>query len=869
MENKTEQPKPTKKKGLKKALTAWIAVLLVIAILAGGVIGYLNYVNNAPLPKIDGTLKVNGLYTGVEVLRDASGIPHIYAANLHDLFFTQGYVQAQDRWWQMDFFRHVCAGNIEDLTGKKQSLVSTDMYFRTMGWRKVAEQEYNNLTGDQRLPLDAFTQGINAYISNRTPQELSVNYSILALTGAKPKIEPWTPVDCLAFSKLMAWDLGYSGDEEVLRSQLYSTLGQEMADKWETPPWSYGERPTIVQQEDIAAMEISASPAPVQPPASAGKTAGQPGIAFESFQPDLTWLSGGHSGIGSNNWVVSGNLTQSGRPLLANDPHLGIQMPSIWYEIDLHCTDDGNGQPFDVTGFTFTLSPGVIIGHNNNIAWGVTNIYPDVNDHYQIKVNPDNPLQYEWNGSWRDMTVRNETISFADGAAPINFKVRETHLGPIVNDNKYDADTGTFTGFNNKDPLALRWTALETGTITIAIMGINKAKNFEEFRNAVKYWDCPAQNMIFADTAGNIGYQMPGRVPIRSKNHNSLLPVPGWTDEYEWKGYIPFDLLPRVYNPERGFIVTANQAVVPLSYYDFLNRQLGPQDSYNLGYEWNYGYRAERINRLIKDLAPHSIATFQKIQGDSRQVSVDEVMPYLANIKFSDPDLASAKDWLVNWDRTFNADSPQAALYSEFWMRLVSNVFPDQLGNAVKPRGDDRDMRAICLLLKNPEDPWWDDVSSKDVKETRDDILARSFKEGYEASVKALGPDRSKWQWGSLHTSTFVSNPLGVSGIRPIESLVNRGPFPTGGTVEAVNNTRWGVDKGTFASQTIPSMRMIVDMSDLSKSVCVNSTGESGNPSSPYYGDMIKSWLGIKYHPMLWTRQQVDAGAEHKLLLTP
>ena len=871
MEKKAETTKTTAKKNKgKKALVTTITILAIIVILCGGGIGYFNYINNAPLPKIDGTIKTTGLYNKVEVIRDANGIPSIYAQNMHDVCFAQGYVQAQDRWWQMDFFRHLCGGRLEELTGKKASLVSTDIYLRSLGWYEVAKKEYEIYPPEQKAMLDAFAEGVNACISGRSPQELSVNYSILGLTGAKPKIEPWTPIDSLAFGKLMAWDLGYSGDEEIQRSQLYSTLGQQMADKWQTPAWGYGNKPTVIKESDVLEMEKSTTPpvATSAAPASGGQAVSYD-ATFDFTRPDLSWVMGPPAGIGSNNWVVAGSMTKSGKPMLANDPHLGIQMPSIWYETSLHCADDGTGQPYDVSGFVFSLIPGIIIGHNNNISWGVTNIYPDVHDHYMIKVNPDNPLQYEWNGKWRDMTVRNETISFSDGASPINIKVRVTHLGPIINDNKYDAKTGQFFGFNNKDPLALHWIALEPGTIVSAIQGINTARNFEEFRNALRSWDVPAQNFVYADIQGNIGYQMPSRVPIRAKDHNGLLPVPGWTDAYEWKGYIPFDLLPRAYNPERGYIITANQAVVPPAYYDFLKEQLGPDNNYNLGYEWNYGYRAQRIDQMINGLAPHSQQTFQKIQGDNTLLSVGEILPYLANIKFTDPDLISAKDWLVNWDYTFNEGSPQAALYSEFWMKLVNNVFADQLGTVIKPEGDDRDMWAINLLLQDPNDPWWDDINTKDKVETRDDILTRSFQEGYAAAVAAMGPDRSLWKWGTLHTATFVSNPLGASGISPIESLVNRGPFPAGGTTDAPNACRWTVDKGNFTISSCPSMRMIIDLGDISKSVSMNLTGESGNPASPWYGDMIKSWLNVTYHPMLWTRDQVNSGSAHKLLLAP
>ncbi|MGA2368515.1 MAG: penicillin acylase family protein [Dehalococcoidia bacterium] len=853
----------------KAALSVFTAIMAIIIIITGSGFIYLQYINNLPIPQIDGTLKVNGLQANVEVIRDSYGIPYLYSQNMHDLLFAQGCVQAQDRWWQMEMYRHICGGRMEEITGRNNSLLPLDIYFRTMGWYRVAEQEYQSYAPAQRAILDAFSEGVNAYISKRSPQELSVNYSILGLTGIKFNIEPWTPLDTLAYAKLMAWDLGYAKDEEIARNKLYGILGQEMTDEWETPPWGYGSMPTILQAEDVQAMDNSSiKRLHIDHGYDNFKT-----VASEQSQPtpatDLSLLLYDRSGIGSNNWVATDNMTQSGKPLLANDPHLAIQLPSIWYEIGLHCADDGTGQPFDVAGFAFVAAPGVIIGHNNDIAWGVTNVYPDVHDHYQIKINPDNQSQYEWNGAWRDLTVRDEAIEFGDGSAPLHIKVRETHLGPIINENKLYPKSGQNAGLNNKDPLALHWTALQPGTLMLAVQGLDRAKNWDDFRNALRYWDTPSQNIIYADRQGNIGYQMPGKIPIRASDDNGLLPMPGWTDQYEWKGFIPFDLLPRIFNPARGYIVTANQAPVPPEYYDILQRQLGPGFNYCLGYEWNYGYRSQRINQLITQLAPNTIQSFQKIQGDNELLSVAEIMPYLKNIQFSDPALADARDWLTNWDYTFDENSPQAALYAEFWMKLVENVFQSKIGDSFKVHGNDREMWAISLLLQKPDDKWWDDPSTKDIIETRDDMLAKCFKEGYDATVKELGSDRSSWEWGKLHTATFLSVPLGLSGIAPLESLVNQGPFPASGSAEAVNATRWDFDNGNLSVRECPSMRMIIDMGDLSKSVSMNLTGQSGHPASPWYSDMIKPWLNIQYHSMLWTRQQIDAAAAHKLILGP
>jgi penicillin amidase len=544
-------------------------------------------------------------------------------------------------------------------------------------------------------------------------------------------------------------------------------------------------------------------------------------------------------------------------------------MPSIWYQIGLHCQPASGESGLDVTGYTFALMPGVVIGHNNSIAWGVTNVGPDVFDLYRIRVNPANPLQYEWNGDWRDMTVHKETISFGDGAEPITMQVRETHLGPIINDNQVDEETGEVLGFNNEDPVALRWTALDPSTLFQAIFDINKATNWEEFRSGLQYWDVPSQNFVYADVKGNIGYQTPGRIPIRVQNHSGLVPVPGWTDEFEWQGFTPYDSLPSICNPERGYIVTANQALVPPEYYDWLAEELGEGPNYVISQEWNYGYRAQRIVEMLEDKAPHTIASFQAIQGDNKLISAEELMPYLAELQFDETELAQARDWLLEWDCQCNMDSAPAALYAQFWASLADNLYNDELGEEIQAEGDDRDMWATFLLMQEPNNAWWDDITTNDAVETRDDILVRSFSEGYINTVAALGKNRNDWMWGDLHTATFVSNPLGLSGIGPIENMVNRGPFATGGSTDTVNSTSWDASSGSFALTWLPSMRMIVDLGDLTRSITVHTTGQSVHPYSEHYDDMIDPWRNIEYYPMLWTQEQVEAAAVSRLILQP
>ncbi len=850
-----------------------VLAVLIVAILLGGYLFYRD-LTRGPLPQHKGELQVEGLKDSVEILRDEWGVPHIYASNLHDLFFAQGYTQAQDRWWQMEFWRHIGNGRVEELTGKNDDVIEADVLIRTLGWRQLAEREVGLLDPETKTTLQDFADGVNAYISSRNSGDLALEYGVLRLVGKGIKVEPWTPVDTLVWAKVMAWDLGPAGNVEENRSKLYELFGQEMADQWLTPPWPYGERPTILQLEYINATGSTVV-------AHAGSETGLidgNALASADALPDISFVFGKGRGIGSNNWVVSGNLTESGLPLLANDPHLGILMPSIWYEIGLHCQSADGQSLFDVTGFTFAPMPGVVLGHNNSISWGVTNNGPDVFDLYRIRVNPDNPFQYEWNGTWRDMTVREETIRFAGSHKTVTIQVRETHLGPIINDNKLDEETGELMGLNNEDPMALRWTALDPSTLAQAVMSINEAQNWQEFRNALRYWDVPSQNFIYADINGNIGYQMPGHIPIRNGNHSGLIPAPGWTDEFEWQGYLPFENLPSILNPGQGYIVTANQAVVPLEYYDKLAQELGEGRNYVFSREWDYGYRAQRITEMLKATAKHTIESFQIIQGDNKSLSAEELMPYLADLDIEDAELADARDWLLEWNYQFDRESSQAVLYTHFWARLLDNLFNDQVRNVklddeeIHAYGTDVDMRAAYLLMQEPDNAWWDDAATTDIIETRDDILLRSFQEGYANAVSELGKNRGKWEWGDVHTATFVSLPLGESGTGFIESMVNRGPFAVAGSSGTVNNTAWVAEdeeEEGFAVDWLPSMRMIIDLSDLTQSVSMHTTGQSGHPYNAHYDDMIDPWRNVEYHSMLWSRGQVEAATIAKLILEP
>ncbi|MFC2094863.1 penicillin acylase family protein [Candidatus Bipolaricaulota bacterium] len=841
-----------------------ILLLATVLLLIGGAVLVQDIVDR-PLPQHAGAIIVEGLQADVNILRDIHGTPHIYASNMHDLFFAQGYIQAQDRWWQMEFWRHTASGTLSELVGRTTASLRADIFIRTLGWRQVAERELAEMDDQTRLWLEAFCKGINAYISTRSPSQLALEYTVLGLTGIKFDVAPWTPIDTLVFGKLMAWDMGLEESKDILRGALYERIGRAMTDAWLTPPWPYDERPTIIRAEDLPALtEGDALNVPSSEPAVSGT--GQLAYIQKEWSELSTALGTGPGG-GTNAWVVSGTHTESGMPLLANDTHLGIQLPSVWYQIGLHCAE-GADPAFDVVGFTFPASLGVVVGHNGLIAWGISNGFPDVHDAYQLRINPEDPFQYEWNGLWRDMTVREETIQFGDGSEPVVIEVRETHLGPIVTDNRLDSDTGEVLDFDNEEPIAQRWTALDSGTVSRAVLAIDQATDWNTFRDALRYWDIPAQHFVYADTSGNIGYQFAGRVPIRAKGHDGLAPSSGWTDEFEWKGFLPFNALPYVLNPVGGVIVAANHAAVPPSYYDALTADYGEGFNYTLSQDIDYAYRAARIEELLAATTLHSIETFQEIQADAKLLSANEILPYFIDLELPAANLTSAREWLLGWDRRFTPSSSEAVLYACFWRNLVLGTFGDELGSdASHLVGGDREMWAIRLLLAEPDNAWWDDVSTNDRIERRDEILLSAFANGYSDAVALCGTDRTFWAWGDVHTATFVSNPLGKSGVGLFEGLVNRGPFSVGGMTDTVNNTRWTASLDSFDVKSIPALRMIIDLADLASSVGIHSTGQSGHPLADGYDNLIESWRSVDTHPMLWTREQVIDEAAYRLIL--
>ncbi len=827
---------------------------VLLALLVIGTVWF-RQVRQAPYPQVDGTLQLPGLLAPVDIYRDANGVPHIYASNEHDLFMAQGFVHAQDRFWQMDFQRHTSAGRLSELMGK--NTISTDTFLRTLGWERVARQELAALDPTTRASLEAYAEGVNAYMAGRKGTQLALEYLFLNLLNPGYEPEPWTPLHTLTWAKAMAWDLRGNMDEEIDRALLLAMLTPEqIAELYPDYP---ANRPYMVN--DLAAFANPEAAAPAAPSAAL-HTALTP--AYESARAQLAGLQGAltllpDEGIGSNSWAVAGSRTASGQPLLANDPHLSAGIPHIWYQVGLHCRPKGPDCNLDLVGFSFPGVPAVIIGHNDRIAWGFTNVGPDVMDLYIEKINPDNPYQYEFEGEWRDMEVITETI-LVGGGDPIDLEVRLTHHGPLINDLYGLAE------FHDETPLdlpenyglALSWTALQPNQTWRAVFGFNRAQNFEEFRAAAEHFAVPAQNLLYADVDGNIGYQMPGWIPIRGGGADGRYPVPGWTGEYEWEGFIPFEQLPWAYNPPEGYIVTANNAVVDEAAY-----------GYQIADTWAYGDRAQRIQDMILAASgPLDVSDFQAMQGDSHSLLADDLLPVLMAVPLDDPELDSLRANVLGvWDHRFEADSAGAALFAAFWKHLLLQTFVDDLPEGFTPGGSGRWATVVRNILPDPNSPWWDNQTTPEI-ETRDQILASAFAAAAAELTELQGREPASWAWGRLHYIIFRHQVM--NNFPVINSIFNQGPFYTSGGSDLVNATNWSTANEDYRiSGSSPSFRMIVDLADLNNSWFTHPTGQSGHPGHPHHIDLAEAWASLVYAPLQWDLSTIQGVSTAHLRLEP
>ncbi|MCP2638404.1 penicillin acylase family protein [Microbacterium sp. HD4P20] len=856
-----------------------VAGVVVLALVA---VGFVVYTVQRSFPQLTGEVAVEGLDDEVAVQRDALGIPTITADSAHDLFFSQGYVHAQDRFWEMDFRRHVTSGRLSELFGESQ--LATDSFLRTLGWREIAEQEVEALGDVERAYYEAYADGVNAYLAENDGADASFEYAVLDLQNSGYEIEPWTPADSVAWLKAMAWDLRSNIEDETERAVIAPDFTQAEIDEL-YPAYPYDRNPVIVPEistvpavgtvPDLGEVaEGEATDAETDAGASPGTSGrvGPPSASVEWTEVSdvvaavSTLVGGVGEGIGSNSWVVSGDLTETGMPLLANDPHLGASLPSVWHQIQLKCADVSDECPFDVAGFGFAGVPGVIIGHNDRVAWGFTNLTTDVTDLYLEKIDGDS---YWYDGALVPLEERIETLEVA-GGDDVQLSIRSTVNGPIISGLTDDFTTiadGPFTGNDGtvvpptdapegEYAVSLKWTALEPGTTAAAIFALNTARDFDDFRGAAAQFDVPAQNLVYADVDGNIGYQTPGKLPLRGAADGSM-PQPGWDSAYAWQGFIPFEELPVVYNPEDGYIVTANNPIVGEEYPHFLTR------------DWDYGWRAARITEMIQRRianGPFTAEDMRQVQADNHSfIGVRLTAAYL-DVTTGDDETDAALDLLREWDGQNAADSPAAAYANVLWDTLARNVLVEERENPVPLSDQGRLFLVFDALLDDPESPWWTNQALGVSGMT--DMLKRSAIDARERLTELQGDNPTRWNWGSLHALPLVNDTFGTSGIAPIEWLFNRGPYAVGGGSSVVNATGWSLGSD-FATVTVPSMRMVVDLSDFDASGWNHFTGTSGHTFHPNYIDQTEAWQRVELTPWAFTPDAVDATTVDTLVLTP
>jgi penicillin amidase len=637
------------------------------------------------------------------------------------------------------------------------------------------------------------------------------------------------------------------------------------------PPYPYDRHPVIVTDLTDASASRSAAAIAVPPEVDLAGLADRLGPLAE-LEARLPALLGtrGSSGVGSNSFVVDGSRTTSGMPILANDPHLGPSMPGIWHQVGLHCREVGDACPFDVSGFSFSGFPGIVLGHTDRVAWGFTNLGPDVQDLYLEDVQGD---RVRIGDQMVDLDIRTETIEVA-GGDPLSIRVRSTRHGPLLSDvSDWYASAGALAPIPGERPdslaapdFALQWTASTPGRTADAVFLINQAQDWDDFREAAELFEVPSQNMIYADVDGHIGYQAPGKIPIREAG-DGRWPAPGWDSDYDWAGFVDFEEMPWMLDPADGFIATANNAVTDPDYPVYLTS------------DWSLGDRAARLVELIEGAGPMTVETAMALSFDNHGPIADVLLPALQSLpKPSLPEPVGEfpeSPWNAlllfdDWDGQQTADSGGAAVLNAVWRHLLFRTFGDEFADLtqIPPDGGDRWLEMMRTLLEEPGAAWWDDTTTGDVVETRDDILAAAVDDAVVELSGVLGDQPEDWHWGALHTLTLRNASLGESGIAPIEMLFNRGPFETAGGGDVLNATGWYAPDG-YEVTWVPSMRMVVDLADLDASRYVNLTGVSGHAFHEHYDDQTPLWAAGDSIAWPFTPTAVEGATVDLLTLQP
>ncbi len=843
-----------------------IALAVIIIVILAAVTGffYLRHISTRALPDYNQQTTLQNLDNEVVIYRDKYGMPHIYAATEADLYRATGYAMAQDRLWQMDLYRRVTMGRLSEIFGK--DLVQTDLLMRALRITEKSKGIMKEASPEILNALQAFTGGVNQYMETQG-KKLPPEFFIL---GYEP--EPWEPYHCLNLIGYMAWDLTMPWAMEFRLHQLGEKLGRDSLRYQQMVPQLENHVPTVFpgyapQQSPPGSGTpplASNNPGPFNRvrqhaastipsfhhsiiPASNSITA--------AFNPDRSLLSGTQPLLnlgltifhGSNNWAASGAKSANQKPILANDMHLSHSIPCLWYQVHQVVETKPGQTTLNVTGVAAPGQPFVIAGHNQHIAWGMTNVMVDDMDFYRERLNPQNQNQYRLNGEWKDLRIQKETIRTRGGEA-LEKVLKFTHRGPVISQFKDLED----------EAVSMRWLGNEPSNELRSIYKLNRAQNWEQFREAMKTFVAVSQNVIYADIEGNIGLQTCAGVPLRKGNGYAL--IPGETDEYDWTGLLPFEELPYSYNPAEGTLSSANNRTVPKEYPHYISRWFSMPN------------RIRRIREMLGSKEELSIKDFKEIQTDLKSAHVEKHLGDIIRIikkrrNLEDQEMLVLQK-LITWDGAMTADSTAALIFETLYLNMIENLVKDELGDKLY-----RKYLGSRILVQNllttvwyhRDSPWCDNVLTKDKKETFEEWIEDSFKQTVNQLLEEYGDDLSDWRWGKVHTYTH-NHPLGRITVVNWLLKFNRGPFPVPGSFHTVCPYGYSFRR-PFAVGDGASQRHIYSTADWDQSLTVIPTGISGIPASPHYDDQSALYIDQQYRYDYFSKEKVTANARYKTVI--
>jgi penicillin amidase len=796
-----------------------LPILAIVVVLTSLPIAYWYF--RRSLPQVAGTVKVSGLRHSVEIIRDIDAVPHIYAQDKLDVYFGLGYVHAQDRLWQMEFQRRFASGQVAAILGKRA--VPLDRIVRTIGMHRAASSAWDSLSADAQDIVRAYTAGINACIGKCV---LPPEFKLLRVEPA-----PWECKDVMVCSKLLAWNLGSTYILKMLREELVGKLGQQKSDQLmsDVSPWMPSSSPASGGQRDASVAHPDSTVFPIE-------------------EESVGAFRHGHEGIGSNNWVVSGEKSTTRKPMLAADPHLALGVPCTWYMAHL-CADD-----LDAIGSTLPGIPGVIMGRNKNISWGLTNANGDVQDLYYERLSDDGTAA-EFEGRLESIREIIETISVR-GNPDVDVKVRITGHGPLISDAmNTNADDRRSDGTAKRQPMAFRWIALNGDDTTLeAFLGISTAGTWEEFNRALRKYVVPPVNFGYADKHGEIGYCLAGHIPIRDWDNS--IPGEGWTGKQEWNGVIPFDEMPRLHNPAEQYVVTANTRLVPEHY----GRAIGPH--------LVEPYRHNRIVELLESKPQLTLDDHAAIQGDVVSLHAREFLPrMLSRVIARNREQQRAIQALSEWDHEMHTGSVAASIFAAWFAQLPRLILGEEMGGKLF-----RDYQVwgtyVVRFLRDHSDLFADQRQENGSGNPSEgtEFLQRAFEMALADLKTQLGGAIENWQWGRLHKAVHAHQPFGsIPGLKQIFSR----KMPHGGDWSTVNAGGTWSSKGSFEQNYGATYRQLVDLADEDRGRFIVSSGQSGHFLSPHYADCVKDWASVRYRQMRMRRTTVERDAAAKLCLEP